>query len=76
MCVNSLNIKVICTRKAAINLAVLDFCINTHTHTHTHTHPLYFIYSKPQFANKQNWDLQLPLFVKHFTGKAFCYTHY
>ena len=25
-------------KKAADNLAVLDFCINTHTHTHTHTH--------------------------------------
>ena len=24
-------------KKAAGNLAVLDFCINTHTHTHTHT---------------------------------------
>ena len=29
MCVNLLNIKVICTIKTALNLAVLDFCINT-----------------------------------------------
>ena len=30
-------------KKAAENLAVLDFCINTHTHTHTHTQfPLYY----------------------------------
>ena len=35
MCVNSLNIKEMCARKAALNLVVLDFCINTHTHTHT-----------------------------------------
>ena len=41
MSVNSLNIKEMCTRKAARNLAVLDFCINTHTHTHTI--PLYYI---------------------------------
>ena len=37
MCVNSLNTKTVC-KNAAKNLAVLDFCINTHTHTHTHTH--------------------------------------
>ena len=32
-------------KKSANNLAVSDFCINTHTHTHTHTHrtPLYRI---------------------------------
>ena len=28
-------------KKAAENLAVLDFCINTHTHTHTQF-PLYY----------------------------------
>ena len=33
MCVNSLNSKTV-YKKAAENLAVLDFCINTHTHTH------------------------------------------
>ena len=27
-------------KKAAKNLVVSDFCINTHTHTHTHTHLL------------------------------------
>ena len=43
MCVNSLNIKEMCARKAAFNLVVLDFCINTHTHTHTHTISLYYI---------------------------------
>ena len=34
MCVNSLCGKIM-YKKAADNLAVLDFCINTHTHTHT-----------------------------------------
>ena len=38
MCVNSLNTKTVC-KKAAENLVVLDFCINTHTHTHTHNYP-------------------------------------
>ena len=37
MCVSSLKGKVL-YKKAADNLAVLNFCINTHTHTHTHTH--------------------------------------
>ena len=40
MCVNSLNSKTV-YKKAAENLAVLDFCINTHTHTHTQF-PLYY----------------------------------
>ena len=33
MCVSSFNGKMM-YKKAADNLAVLDFCINTHTHTH------------------------------------------
>ena len=40
MCVNSLSDKMM-YKKAAGNLAVLDFCINTHTHTHTEF-PLYY----------------------------------
>ena len=38
MCVASLNSNVVC-KKASENLAVLDFCINTHTHTQF---PLYY----------------------------------
>ena len=39
MCVNSLNTKTVC-KNAAKNLAVLDFCINTHTHTHNSSYSI------------------------------------
>ena len=37
---HGISFSAVAAKKHAINLAVSDFCINTHTHTHTHTHTL------------------------------------
>ena len=52
MCVSQLNNNVM-YKKAAENLVVLDFCINTHTHTHTQF-PLYYKITTGQQAVVMN----------------------
>ena len=48
-------------RKIADNLAVWDFCINTHTHTHTILSILYGIAIKAREAIAVELGPQLPL---------------